>query len=105
MATGTGKQPLKLTTKVRGMREKRALQDRMRKAQNIVVVGGGAYGVREYAVFSRKLLADVDRARLRHEGILSLQERHTNPFARAAYAALSSQAAFDCCRPRRSSWG
>ncbi|KAJ7928742.1 FAD/NAD-P-binding domain-containing protein [Mycena leptocephala] len=45
MATGTGKQLLELTTKVRGMREKRALQDRMRKAQNIVVVGGGAYGV------------------------------------------------------------
>jgi NADH dehydrogenase FAD-containing subunit len=105
MATGTGKQPLELTTKVRGMREKRALQDRMRKAQNIVVVGGGAYGVREYAVFSRTLLTDVDRARLRYEGILSLQERHANPLARAAYAALPSQAAFDCCRPRRPSWG
>ncbi|KAJ7476157.1 FAD/NAD-P-binding domain-containing protein [Mycena latifolia] len=45
MATGTGKPPLGLTTKVGGMEAKRALQNRMQVSRDIVIVGGGAYGI------------------------------------------------------------
>ncbi|KAF7343321.1 FAD/NAD(P)-binding domain-containing protein [Mycena venus] len=45
MATGTGTLPLQLTTKVEGMTAKRTLQDRMQEAHDVVVVGGGAYGI------------------------------------------------------------
>ncbi|KAJ7466955.1 FAD/NAD-P-binding domain-containing protein [Mycena latifolia] len=45
MATGTGKPPLQLTTKVESVNVTRQLQERMKQAQNIVIAGGGAFGI------------------------------------------------------------
>ncbi|KAJ6520876.1 FAD/NAD-P-binding domain-containing protein [Mycena vulgaris] len=45
MATGTGDPPLKPTTKAAGMWSKQALQERIMSSQEVVVVGGGAYGI------------------------------------------------------------
>ncbi|KAF7329738.1 FAD/NAD(P)-binding domain-containing protein [Mycena kentingensis (nom. inval.)] len=54
IATGTGRPPLHLEWKAAGMEVKRTLQERIREAQEIVVVGGGAYGLRAYFPHIRK---------------------------------------------------
>ncbi|KAJ6616673.1 hypothetical protein B0H10DRAFT_2164611 [Mycena sp. CBHHK59/15] len=45
MATGTGTPPLDLGTKVGGVASTMALQERLKQADNIVVIGGGAFGI------------------------------------------------------------
>ncbi|KAJ7633470.1 FAD/NAD-P-binding domain-containing protein [Mycena polygramma] len=45
MATGTGKLPLELTTKIESVDSFQQLQERMRRAKNIAIVGGGAFGI------------------------------------------------------------
>ncbi|KAJ7122015.1 FAD/NAD-P-binding domain-containing protein [Mycena crocata] len=45
MATGTGKPPLRTTTKVESVNLMRQIQDRVKQSQNIVIVGGGAFGI------------------------------------------------------------
>ncbi|KAJ6456399.1 FAD/NAD-P-binding domain-containing protein [Mycena sanguinolenta] len=45
MATGTGRLPLEMMTKVQSVRGFMELQDRVKEAQDIVVVGGGAFGI------------------------------------------------------------
>ncbi|KAJ7782558.1 FAD/NAD-P-binding domain-containing protein [Mycena maculata] len=45
MATGAGKLPLELTTKAGSVNQTRQVQDRMKDAQDIVIVGGGAFGI------------------------------------------------------------
>ncbi|KAJ7707409.1 FAD/NAD-P-binding domain-containing protein [Mycena rosella] len=45
MASGTGKLPMEGTTKAGGMGAKRAVQDRIREGRDVVIVGGGAYGI------------------------------------------------------------
>ncbi|KAK7033393.1 FAD/NAD(P)-binding domain-containing protein [Favolaschia claudopus] len=45
MATGTGALPLELTTKQENVTSKLTLQERIRIARDVVVVGGGAYGI------------------------------------------------------------
>lgn len=47
MATGTGRLPLELTTKLQSVHSFNLIQDRMKQAKNIVIVGGGAFGIRE----------------------------------------------------------
>ncbi|KAJ6532091.1 hypothetical protein B0H19DRAFT_1189951 [Mycena capillaripes] len=66
MATGTGKLPLEPTTKAEGVYEKRALQDRMREARDIVVVGGGAFGIQ--LAFDTKELYPLKNVTLIHSG-------------------------------------
>jgi hypothetical protein len=52
MATGTGFPPLRSRTKVDGIEFSKALQARVKESDRIVVVGGGAYGVRTLAIHS-----------------------------------------------------
>lgn len=52
MATGTGKRPLELTYKPESVHSTNQPQDRVKQAQNLAIVGGGAFGIR--ACFSQK---------------------------------------------------
>ncbi|KAK6996965.1 FAD/NAD(P)-binding domain-containing protein [Favolaschia claudopus] len=45
MATGTGRPPLQLTTKAQSVHGFNLLQSRAKQAKDIVVVGGGAFGI------------------------------------------------------------
>ncbi|KAF8143359.1 hypothetical protein K438DRAFT_1736507 [Mycena galopus ATCC 62051] len=45
MATGTGKLPLEMTTKGQSVHAFKELQDRVKEAKDIVIVGGGAFGI------------------------------------------------------------
>ncbi|KAJ7646553.1 FAD/NAD-P-binding domain-containing protein [Roridomyces roridus] len=45
MATGTGKPPLETTTKVGSVEQVNELQNRIKESEDIVIIGGGAYGI------------------------------------------------------------
>jgi NADH dehydrogenase FAD-containing subunit len=49
LATGTGFVPVSSRTKVESVAIGKAVQERVREAERVVVVGGGAYGVRTFA--------------------------------------------------------
>jgi NADPH-dependent 2,4-dienoyl-CoA reductase/sulfur reductase-like enzyme len=55
MATGTGRLPLELTTKVQSMHAFNGLQDRVKEAKNVVIVGGGAFGIRQCSLQESRL--------------------------------------------------
>ncbi|KAJ7170939.1 FAD/NAD-P-binding domain-containing protein [Mycena crocata] len=66
MATGTAREkaPMEGATKAEGMEVKQSLQDRIQTSQDVVVIGGGAYGIQ--LAFDTKELYPSKRVTLIH---------------------------------------
>ncbi|KAF7312590.1 FAD/NAD(P)-binding domain-containing protein [Mycena indigotica] len=74
VATGTGRPPLALTSKLDEMQTRRVLQQRIKEANDVVVVGGGAYGLQ--LAFDAKELYPTKNVTLIHSTIQLMPRFH-----------------------------